>query len=222
MPPRGIPSGDRYPEAARVAVVCCGDSRTAGSSGDIQKGGYKTLLYTRLFTRLGMAPTFKGATWQYSCSFPQLGYPGLRTDQLLTYIQNESPLYPNSDFFLIDIGANDVSMGFDLDTACANVDAICSQIRIDSPNATIIIATIYDIDGDTALVESYNTKLAAKMAARASDYSATPAVGKTFMYDQYALLGAYQVTDWYNSIHLNQTGYDRAANGWYDQIAALL
>jgi len=111
-------------------------------------------------------------------------------------------------------------MGFDLDDACDYVDAICSQIRIDSPNALIIVGTIYDIDGDTALVESYNTKLAAKMALRA-DYSASPALGKVIVYDQYAYLGPYQVTDWYNSIHLNQTGYDRAADGWYDQIVAL-
>ena len=201
--------------------MCCGDSRTEGLSGTINLGGYKNALFLSLRNYLKTAPSFRGNVWAVNSTFPLVGNGGRTTTTLLSDIQSQSPLDPNTDVALIDIGTNDVTTGANLDTACNNVDAMCSQLRADSPGITIIVAKIYDVNGDTAGVIDYNTRLATKMALRA-DYAAAPQAGKTFMYDQYTYMGAYQTTDWATANHLNDTGYAKAAVGWHNQIIQII
>ena len=207
----------------RLTIMCCGDSRTDGAgSQTLARGAYKAELNRLLTAYKGFAPRFIGGNANVTTfvTWNMVGQTGRTTTTLLTDIQLHSPRFPNTQIFLIDIGTNDVNASVATATSTANVDSIVSQIRINSPSATIWVAKIFDIDANTAAVITYNDALTAKMALR-SDYSATNVLGKTMMYDLYTLMGPWGATYYQNTNHLNDAGCDREANGWYGQIITL-
>lgn len=217
----GSRQGDSTPSAERLSIMCCGDSRTHGTAGGTTvRGAYRFTLNSLLTTRKGFAPRFIGGTSDTGITWNMCGQGARTTTTLLTDIQAQSPRFPSTQIFLIDIGANDVNTGVATATSTANVDSMITQIRIDSPNATIWVAKIFDIEAKSAQVVTYNDALTAKMALR-SDYSATNVLAKTMMYDLYTLVGPYGPTNFSNALHCNDTGYDVVANGWYNQIITL-
>lgn len=203
----------------RLSIMPIGDSRTAGN-GSTARGGYKLGLFQKLQAHLNYAPRFVGSNQVATCFLPNCATSGYTASQILTAVQAQSPLFPNTDVYLIDAGTNDVIAGTSAGTIVTTVLSIEAQIRTDNPGATIFIANLYDRSGSTSGIITFNGVLATGVAGLA-DYSATPAIGKTMFYDQYAVLGSYTPTYWGDVTHLNIAGYSLAANGWYDQIVTI-
>lgn len=213
--------GDVTPASERLSIMCCGDSRTHGTGGGTEaRGAYRWKLNSLLTARKGFAPRFIGGSSDSGITWNMCGQGGRTTTTLLTDIQSQSPRFPNTQIFIIDIGTNDVNNGVATATSTGKVDDIVSQIRIDSPNATIWVAKICAINGKVTEVTTYNDALAAKMALR-SDYSASNVIGKTMVYDLNAAVGPWSETNFANDNHCNDTGYDIVATAWYNQIISL-
>lgn len=196
-----------------------GDSRTAGN-GYTVKGGYKMELFYSLQSRIGYAPRFVGTNQVSTCPLPNCATSGYTSAQVLTAVQAQSPLFPTTNVYLLDSGTNDVLAGTATATTLANVLSTIDQIYTDNPSATIFMGNIYDRSGFTAAIQAHNIALAAAVVAHAK-YSATPAIGKVMLYDQYTVIGPYDVANFGDLSHLNSTGYTLAAAGWHNQIITL-
>lgn len=177
-------------------------------------------LFYALQTHLGHAPRFTGSNQVTTCPLPNCATSGYTSAQILTAVQTQSPLFTNTKCYLIDAGTNDVIAGTANATITANIISTIDQIRTDNSTATIFVANLYDRSGKTSEIQSLNTALATAIQGIAS-YSATPTLGKTMLYDQYTVIGAYSGTNYSDVTHLNATGYTLAANGWYNQIITL-
>jgi len=207
-------------KANRFGVMPIGDSRTAGN-GSTALGGYKRELFESLRNHLGHAPRFCGTDQAATCVLPNCAVSGLTSAQILTAVQAQSPLFPTCNVYLIDSGTNDVIAGTANSTITANILSTISQIYTDNPNATVIVANLYDRSGKSAEITAFNAALATAVAGHAK-YSATPAIGKCFLYDQYSVIGPYGAGTLYGDVtHLNAAGYTIAAAGWYNQIITL-
>ena len=210
---------DSIPAASRLSVMPIGDSRTAGN-GSTVRGGYKLGLFQKLQSRLGYAPRFTGSNAVATCFLPNCATSGYTAAQILSAVQTQSPLFPTTNVYLLDAGTNDVIAGTAASTIVTTVLAIEAQIRTDNPSATVFIANLYDRSGSSAGITAFNSALATGVAGL-SNYSSTPTAGKTMFYNQYSVLGPYSVTYWGDVTHLNAAGYNLAADGWFNQIAAV-
>lgn len=211
---------NRVAKADRFSLMPIGDSRTAGN-GSTALGGYKIQLFRLLQDHLGHAPSFCGTDQAGTCFLPNCAVSGLHSTQILSAVTAQSPLFPGCKIYLIDAGTNDVIAGTATATTTGNILSMISQIYTDNPNATVIVANLYDRSGKEAEITAFNTALATAVAGHAK-YSATPAIGKCFNYDQYSVIGPYGAGTLYGDVtHLNAAGYTVAANGWYNQIITL-
>lgn len=210
---------DGMKSADRFSVMPIGDSRTAGNQS-VVLGGYKIPLFNLLIKHLGHAPRFTGTDMASTCFTPNCAVSGLTSAQILTAVQTQSPLFTNTKCYLIDMGTNDVIAGTATATTTGNTISVIDKIRTDNPSATIFVANLYDRSGKEAEIVAYNSALATAIQGIAS-YSATPTLGKTMLYDQYTVIGAYSATNYADLTHLNATGYNIAATGWYNQIITL-
>lgn len=213
------PSDQTLP-ADRISINCIGDSRTAGN-GSTSLGGYKIQLFNNLRTYWGYAPRFVGTDQAGTCFLPNTAVSGLSSTQILAAVQTQSPLFPNTDIALLDSGTNDVISGVATATTTGNVLSTITQLYTDSPNITVIVANLYDRSGKEAEITAYNAALATALTGHAK-YSATPARGKAFLYDQHTVIGLYGAGTLYGDVtHLNAAGYTVAEAGWRAQIVQL-
>lgn len=206
--------------SARLSIFCVGDSRTVGNFST-ELGGYRFGLFNAVRNKIGYAPRFLGSDAANAFFLPLCGASGDKTADCNTKITTQAPLFSNASFVLIDIGVNDAIIGTAAATIASNTNAIVDIARTYSPNATIIVAKTCDYSGFNAEVVAYNAALTTTISQRA-DYSASPAVAKTSLYDLYSDIGTYSGTYFANAGHLNAAGYAIEASGWYNKMVSLL
>lgn len=216
MPDYGGQPNDSLAIADRRKVFCIGDSRTVGNFSTAL-GGYRFDLFTKLRNRWGHSPRFVGSDSWNSFIFPMCGMSGENTAGIISRLATQAPLFPNCDVILLDIGVNDAIVGTAPATIVANVTSILATLRTYSPNAVILVAKTVDYDTFTSQVVAYNAALDTAIQAR-GDYSASPAIAKTSLYDMYTDIGPYGVTYFANAGHLNAAGYAIETLGWYNKI----
>lgn len=210
---------DTMPSAARLGVMCIGDSITVGT-GSPSLGGYRMGLFTQMRAHLAYSPKFVGSNDANSFIFNCCATAGFTSAQILTSVQAQSPIFPTTNIYLIHAGTNDVLASTPTATTTGNILSMIAQIRVDNPNATIWVADIIDRSGFTTQINTFNPALTTAVQGIAS-YSATNVIGKTMMVDINAALGPYNVTNYSDVTHPNAIGYALVTMGWYNQIITL-
>ena len=217
-----------------VKILPLGDSLTRGNNdinypnGDIP-GGYRRLLGTRL-TEAQCAYDFLGTKTDNAAvgmDPNHEGYPGWRTDQLLSALT--TILAPQPDTALLMAGTNDIIQAVPVATAAVNFGNIIEQITGTLPACRLYVATIPPISGTV----NWNGQTPAVMNANANSYNTLvrglvqqhAAQGrKVTLVDMNALIvmtdpdpakNFYQTGD---GIHPGQAGYDQLAELWFDAI----
>lgn len=207
------------PSAARIGVMCIGDSITVGT-GSTSLGGYRMGLFTQMRAHIGYSPRFVGQSDANNFIFNCCAVSAYTSAQILTLVQAQSPLFPTTNIYLIHAGTNDVLAGTPTATTTGNIVSMISQIRADNPSATIWVADIIDRSGFTTEINTFNAALDIAVQGVAS-YSATPVLGKTMLANINAAVGPYSGTNYGDLTHPNATGYALMTTGWYNQIITL-
>lgn len=208
-------------------VMPLGDSITLGV-GDPTGGGYRDPLYTQL-TNAGHTFQFVGtlsssptelltSTGQqnheghsgYVIEAGTSGREGIR-DNITTYLGATDP-----DLILLMIGTNDVSIGYQLDTATERLGDLLTDIATLEPDAHTIVANLVPFRtsrGRADPTDAYNAAVPGVVAAHQG-------MGHNVSFlDMHSFLGNDDLVD---VLHPNATGYDKMATAWSSGIDAIL
>lgn len=210
---------DVMPAAARLGVLCIGDSITVGT-GSTALGGYRMGLFTQMQSHIGYSPKFVGSNDANSFIFKCCAVTGYTSAQILTLVQTQSPVFPTTNIYLIHAGTNDVLSGVPTATTTGNIISMIDQIRSDNAEATIWVADIIDRSGYTAEVNTFNTALNTAIQGIPS-YSSTDVLGKTMLINMNAIVGPYSPSTYSDATHPNAAGYALMTTGWYNKIITL-
>jgi lysophospholipase L1-like esterase len=211
-----IIDNDQVPAPSDVVkIMPLGDSITHG--WNTFPGGYRDRLENLLtvnniaFDFVGTADDNGPATLSDK---DHQGHPGWRIDEISaqvdSWLQSEMP-----DIVQLLIGANDVLQEFDLANAPSRLSALVDQITTALPNAHLIVATIppHSRTYYNNLALDYNATIEGMVADKVAQ-------GKNVSFvDMYSQM---TVADLGDRVHPNQTGYNKMAGVWFDELLDVL
>ena len=196
-----------------------GDSITDGSSFDSPdgSGGYRGPLYT-LLTNAGYNVDYIGSQTINSSLVPDQnheGHSGWRIDQLDSNMAGWLSNMADPDVVLMHIGTNDFGQGLDTPNAINRLDALILKIATLRPYCHIIVTNLMERgEPQNANIQAqFNPYVQARVDAHA-------AAGRrvTFL----DMRSAVPLADMPDSLHPNQTGYDKMAAAWLPAIQAVI
>lgn len=200
-----------------VTIMPLGDSITLGSGGTADYGGYRGTLYT-LLTNAGYAPDFVGTQTGNSAQIPDpnhQGHSGWRIDQLDTNVEGWLSAIAAPNFILLHIGTNDFGQNYNINTAIDRLDALILKMATLRPNANIIVTNLMERGGtaNTNIVNLFNPYVPGLVDAHA-------AAGRkvTFL----DMRSKVPLADMPDSLHPNQTGYNKMAAAWLEAIDSVV
>lgn len=145
------------------------------------------------------------------------GFPGIRDDQLAVLIntgyngaanQNESPgpylNYYHPDIILLHIGTNGLNESPD------DVEDILDNIRRYKSDVVILVARIINRKSGSPLTTTFNNNVEAMVNARGDS--------RIIMVNMETGAGINYISDMYDDLHPNQTGYDKMAAKWFEVL----
>ncbi len=196
-----------------IRVLPLGDSITYGSGGTANLGGYRGTLYT-LLTNAGYNVDYVGSQTANSSGIPDMdheGYGGWNIGQIDANIAAWFASFADPDVILLHIGTNDFGQNLDTVNAINRLDALITKMATLRPNAHIIVTNLM------ARGEPQNAAIQAQFNPFVQDkVNAQAALGRlvTFL----DMRAACPITDMPDSLHPNQTGYDKMAAAWLPAI----
>lgn len=219
-----------FPTSSTVKIMPLGDSITYGFNGigypnGSIPGGYRREL-GRLLSAAGISYDFVGASTGNSA--PGMdphhnGYPGIRTDQVLSNIASWLQAAP--DVVLIHLGTNDLIQAKPISTAVNNLRTLIQQIRLNAPNRIVYVSTIIPIidtrDNHTpaewaVIIAAYNAQVRSLVATLGSNVR---------LVDMNALL-TYTFSNPINNFfqrgdgtHPGLAGYNQMATLWFNAMS---
>jgi len=142
------------------------------------------------------------------------GHSGWRSDQIKANIANWASTY-RPDVVLLHIGTNDIRQGVSPNVAANNVAGIIDILRSIVPNVKIVVAQIIPCgDADPNLINAFN-QLIPNIASQKNNANSRVVVA-----DQFS--GFSLATDSDDNLHPNDSGDQKMADRWYQQLAPLL
>lgn len=196
-----------------------GDSITDGSSFDSPdgSGGYRGPLYS-LLTTAGYEIDYIGSQTINSSLVPDQnheGHSGWRIDQLDSNMAGWLASMADPDVVLMHIGTNDFGQNVDTMNAINRLDALILKIATLRPNAHIIVTNLMarGEPQNTNIQNQFNPYVQARV-----DAHATAGRLVTFL----DMRSVVPLSDMPDSLHPNQTGYNKMANAWFAAIQAIL
>ena len=201
-----------------IRIMPLGDSITDGTSaGSTGYGGYRRPLYYSL-TGAGYTVDYIGSLTINSSQIPDQnheGHSGWRIDQLDSNIAGWFANMADPDVVLMHIGTNDFGQNLNIATAIDRLDALILKIATLRPYCHIIVTNLMERGEpfNTNIQNQFNPFVQARVNAHAS-------AGRrvTFL----DMRAACPVTDMPDSLHPNQTGYDKMAAAWLPAIQAVI
>ncbi|WP_394844844.1 SGNH/GDSL hydrolase family protein [Pendulispora brunnea] len=198
----------------RVAIMPLGDSITAGAHSSTD-AGYRAELWKRMLGMTGYSVDFVGSN--RSGQLPDVdneGHSGWRIDQITANIDGWLATY-KPDIVLLHIGTNDMARDYNVATAPDRLSALVDKIAADVPGITIVVAqivpTLYAVIN--ARVETFNDAISAIVRSKVSQGK------KVRLVDMYHAIGK---SDFYDTLHPNDTGYAKMADVWYSDLEKIL
>ena len=202
-------------QPAPVRIMPLGDSITFGSSSP---GGYRAPLY-QMLTAAGFNVDFIGTqTGNGVASLPDSdheGHGGWRIDQLDSNILGWFAQLDDPDVILLLIGTNDYGQDYDKDNATNRLEALIVKMATNRPYAKIIVANLLQRGEpyDTQIQTTFNPFVPGIVARQA-------ALGRQVYFTD--LRSALTLTDTYDNLYPNQTGYNKMATNWFAAISSVI
>jgi lysophospholipase L1-like esterase len=205
------------PPVPPVKIMPLGDSITYGMGAP---GGYRAPLY-QLCVNTNFNVNFVGtqnnnpAPWQLQVNHE--GHSGLRIDQIYSAFLAEVNSISAPDIILLMIGTNDYGQNYDTANATNRLDQLITLIATNQPNAKLFVANL-TLRTDSSSVEmaieaTFNPFVPGLVATHA-------ALGQhVYFVDIHSVIGASDLID---TLHPNQTGYDKMAAAWFQAIAKVV
>lgn len=201
--------------APRQRVMFVGDSRMAGSTGDVNTvglGGPRGwALYQKRWGCLPWLPVGGQRAGNFGPA-EMLGQAGekiadIKNRLVVDAAQYLAPIpgWPRP-IVVMDVGANDITAGTAWAAAGPDWTTALDAIWTANVDTLVIVAKVYDINGSTAAKNTYNTNLTTLLQAR-SEWNT-----KLYQCDLDTALGAYSATYWADNTHLNAAGQRLVAN----------
>jgi len=182
------------------------------------RSGYRNYLWYQLQDQ-GYDVDFVGSYNAGSAIIPTFdpdneGYPGMTTMELANIVYNKLVQNP-ADIILLHIGTNDWS----IDTLGLSI--IFDEIQRYEDNyqhpITIIAARIINAPSYYPHISTFNENLQNLVNTRITDYG-----DDIIVVDMEYGAGLNYTTDFYDSLHPNNIGYQKMATVWYNTLKDLL
>ncbi|WP_322899826.1 ricin-type beta-trefoil lectin domain protein, partial [Actinacidiphila rubida] len=198
----GVVGGFRLDDGGRG-----GDDQVGSSTGN----GYRGPLFGTLGGE-GYVPDFVGSGRGGTMTDPDNeGHSGWRIDQIAGIADAELAAYEPNVVTLM-IGTNDLNQNYQVPTAPDRLHALVDRITADDPGATVLLADLI-VSTAPAVVQAepaYNTAVAQIVQSE-------QAAGK---HVSYVDMGALTSSDLADSLHPNDTGYQKMADAWNKGVQA--
>jgi acyl-CoA thioesterase I len=204
------------PNAVRIMPL--GDSIT---QGDRTHNSYRRPLWLKL-QRAGFKNIdFVGSTRSHlggSAPNPDFdqdheGHWGWQVDEVLSRIDGWARA-TNPNIVLIHLGTNDVGGGEKPERAIAQLRDLIQALRKVNPQVKILLAQLIPIAGGEARIQQFNQQVA--QLAKESNTPNSP----VFLVDQFSGFNAEK--DTYDGVHPNESGEQKIADRWFNQLKEIL
>jgi lysophospholipase L1-like esterase len=193
-----------------LRVMPLGDSITWGV-GSSTGNGYRGPLFTTVSGE-GYVPDFVGSGRGGTMTDPDNeGHSGWRIDQIAGIADSVLAAYKPNVVALM-IGTNDLNQNYQVPTAPDRLHALVDRIVADDPGVTVLLADLV-VSTSPAVVQAapaYN-------AAVAQLVQSEQAAGR---HVSYVDMGALNSSDLADSLHPDDTGYQKMAAAWNKGIQA--
>lgn len=191
-----------------IRLMPLGDSITLGSSG-----GYRTLLWKKMFQQDGKKVDFVGSLTDGPSDLGDRnheGHSGWRIDQIRGQIDGWSNSY-KPELVLLHIGTNDINQNYNLSGAPGRLQDLVNRICSNNAGVELIVASIIPISGKSSQVSSYNSAIPGIVTnAKNTGCKAT-----YFNMNPYLTL-----SDIPDGVHPSVSGYNKMAEAWYPVASA--
>lgn len=192
------------PQTTRtIRLMPLGDSITLGSSG-----GYRTLLWKKMFQQDGKKVDFVGSLTDGPSDLGDRnheGHSGWRIDQIRGQIDGWSNTY-KPELVLLHIGTNDINQNYSLSGAPGRLQDLVNRICSNNVGVELIVASIIPISGKSSQVSSYNSAIPGIV----TNAKNTGCKASFFNMNQYLTL-----SDIPDGVHPSVSGYNKMAEAWY-------
>lgn len=198
------------PPGGPIRIMPLGDSLTDGFNVN---GGYRIDLWTLLAAHHRV--DFVGSRHN---GVPGLadkdheGHPGWRIDELASGATPWLCAY-RPQIVLLLIGTNDMTQNFDVGGAPSRLSALIDQIRLDVPDAAIVVSSVPRTRDAVTLarIQAYNVQTPGIVASKGS---------KVGYVDAFAAIEPSHLAA--DGTHLTHNGYGKLAAVWYPPVRAIL
>ncbi|MER7835971.1 ricin-type beta-trefoil lectin domain protein [Streptomyces sp. NPDC096040] len=197
-------------QASRSRVLPLGDSITYGV-GSSTGNGYREPLWNDLAAE-GHPLDFVGSVRAGTMPDPDNeGHSGWRIDQIADITDASLATYQPNVVTLM-IGTNDLNQGYQVAGAPDRLHALVDQITADDPTATVLVADL--------IVSTAPSVEAARPAYNASIPKMVQAEQAAGRHVAYVDMSALTTADLADSLHPNDSGYQKMAAAWNKGIQA--
>jgi lysophospholipase L1-like esterase len=207
---RGDAAAPAAVRQAALRVMPLGDSITWGV-GSSTGNGYRGPLFTTV-TGEGYVPDFVGSGRGGTMTDPDNeGHSGWRIDQIAGIADADLARYEPNVVTLM-IGTNDLNQNYQVPTAPDRLHALVDRIVADDPGATVLLADLI-LSTSAPVVQAepaYNSAVGQIVQAE-------QAAGR---HVSFVDMGALTTADLSDSLHPNDSGYQKMAAAWNKGIQA--
>jgi lysophospholipase L1-like esterase len=207
---RGDAAAPAAVRQAALRVMPLGDSITWGV-GSSTGNGYRGPLFTTV-TGEGYVPDFVGSGRGGTMTDPDNeGHSGWRIDQIAGIADADLARYKPNVVTLM-IGTNDLNQNYQVPTAPDRLHALVDRIVADDPGATVLLADLI-LSTSAPVVQAepaYNSAVGQIVQAE-------QAAGR---HVSFVDMGALTTADLSDSLHPNDSGYQKMAAAWNKGIQA--
>ena len=201
------------PPISPIKILPLGDSITYGQGAS---GGYRAPLYQAL-TAAHYNVNFVGSqnnnptVWLPQANHE--GHSGYRIDQIASSFLGWVNSVSSPDIILLLIGTNDYGQNYDTANAANRLDQLIQLIATNQPHAKLIVANLTLRTDNLMLENLIETTFNPYVSGIVARHSA---MGQSvFFVDLHSALAS---TDLVDSLHPNQSGYNKMATVWLNAI----
>lgn len=241
---RRAPAAPDFTAAQPLRIMPLGDSKTEGQGGNGQSS-YRGFLRTRL-VKAGYAVDYVGPRSNYADGdtipndLDHAGFGGYtigpdtqkwcatcETTGLYEHIQNYLPL-ADPDIVLVAVGVNDMFNGSNhpanyAATAPERYRNLINKILELKPNVRIIVGTIEPVKWDKNWGSDPNDNNLGSLNAAIRSIADSSDSDNIFFADvRNRMLVDYSAADFYDDLHLSQTGARKSADAWFNALIPVL
>lgn len=214
--------------AAAVRILPLGDSITEGSNNranyriplcrKLEAAGIEveTLGFRTLKNVDGQPGEIPERWWKHTGISGQRARSGAGRAGYLESLEALLDQAGEPDVVIFKIGTNDILRGTDADELFADWKTLVGRVLDECPSARLIVCTILDMPGKTAVVDAYNAKIRAEVARP----GAFPA-NRVFLADLNPVVQRDR-GDYLDELHPNWQGHDRTSDVLFETVRRAL